>query len=334
MKKFFINIPKILFAVLCYVCTLLLAILSAYFTITFYANSQTGLNMWAMGGLAGMLEFIKIMLATALPFMQYRDSKREKNVSFYLKICFFLSVMASLNFFMSGGKIETSPASAITKLLYDYMPIFNIIPLKFSQFLTTMSLSILVETFIVFLPILAPIMFLEKDYNRKTYAVSNIDKLKEIAITIPERFIDNLHKKIVGQDGNNIKVVETKPKLKLLKSDTAKCSENLQNEKAEIKQIENKEIDCDSLSANDLENVCDYNSDTKKENIYDIVSANDLEIVKNAILNHKTGNQSPSLTKLEELTGLPKRTIQAAKRQLEKEKIIKTNGNKTFVLEG
>jgi hypothetical protein len=310
MKKFFINIPKILFAVLCYVCTLLLAILSAYFTITFYANSQTGLNMWAMGGLAGMLEFIKIMLATALPFMQYRDSKREKNVSFYLKICFLLSVMASLNFFMSGGKIETSPASAITKLLYDYMPIFNIIPLKISQFLTTMSLSILVEAFIVFLPILAPIMFLEKDYNRKTYAVSNIDKLKEIMIVIPERLIDNLHKKIVGQDENNIKVVEMKTKLKLLKPGMAKVSETFENEKEEIKQI-----------------------DTQKNNYYS-VSANDIEIVKNAILNYRIGDIAPSLQKLQEFTGLQKRTIQACKKELEHINFIKTNGNKTYVLGG
>jgi hypothetical protein len=342
MKKFIINTPKLLFATLCYICTLLLASISAYFTITFYAESQTGWNMWAMGGLAGMLEFIKIMLATALPFMQYRDSKRERKVSFYLKICFFLSIMASLNFFMSGGEIERSPASAITQLLYDYMPILNIIPLSFSQFLTTMSLSILVEAFIIFLPILAPIMFLEKDYERKhkrNIANTNIEKLKEILTTIPDRLIDNLHKKVVGEnldsvEQNNIKVVEMRSKLKLLKPDLDRIGQNEEIENTEIKQIENKEIDYESLGANDLEKVCDYNSNEENENNQDIVSANDVEIVKNAILNYKTGNQSPSLTKLEELTGLSKRTIQAAKRQLEKEKIIKTNGNKTFVLEG
>lgn len=304
----------------------------------FYAKSQTDWNMWAMGGLAGMLEFIKIMLATAYPFMKYRDSSRERKVSFYLKICFFLSVMASLNFFMSGGKIETSPASAITKLLYDYMPILSIIPLKFSQFLTTMSLSILVEAFIVFLPILAPIMFLEKDYNRKqkrNAANTNMEKLKEIVTVIPERLIDNLHKKVVGDVAeNNIKVVEIKPKLKLLKSDSDRISKNEKNEESEIKQIETQKNNLESLGANETEIVCDYNSDSENENICDSVRANETEIVKNAILNFKTGNQSPSLTKLEELTGLPKKTIQAAKRQLEKEKIIKTNGNKTFVLEG
>ncbi|MDD5589419.1 MAG: hypothetical protein PHP92_05165 [Candidatus Nanoarchaeia archaeon] len=335
MKNFFINIPKVIFAVLCYISALLLAILSAYFTIMFYANSQTGWNMWAMGGLAGMLEFIKIMLATAYPFMQYRDSKRERKVSFYLKICFFLSVMASLNFFMSGGKIETSPASAITKLLYDYMPILNIIPLKFSQFLTTMSLSILVEAFIVFLPILAPIMFIEKDSKRKTYAVSNIDKLKEIAITIPERFIDNLHKKVVGeQTKENIKVVEMKPKLKLLKSGMAKITEDFENEKEEIKQIETRKNNHNSTGANETENDSNYNNDSELENIQDIVSANDLEIVKNAISNHKVGDIAPSLQKLQEFTGLQKRTIQACKKELERINFIKTNGNKTYVLGG
>ena len=84
MKKFFIGIPKVFFAIICYLSALLLAVLSGYFTIVFYAESQTGWNMWAMGGLAGMLEFIKIMLATAFPFIQYRDIKREKKVSFYL----------------------------------------------------------------------------------------------------------------------------------------------------------------------------------------------------------------------------------------------------------
>jgi hypothetical protein len=341
MKKFFINVPKVIFAVLCYICTLLLACLSAYFTIMFYAGSQTGWNMWAMGILAGMLEFIKIMLATAYPFMQYRDSKRERKVSFYLKICFFLSIMASLNFFMSGGEISRSPASAITQLLYDYMPILNIIPLSFSQFLTTMSLSILVEAFIIFLPILAPIMFLEKDYERKhkrNTANTNIEKLKEIVTIIPDRLIDNLHKKVIGNldrvEQDDIKVVEMRSKLKLIKSDLDRVGQNEKNENKEIKQIETNKINSDSIDANDSENVCDYNSNTENENNQDIVSANDVEVVKNAILNYKTGNQSPSLTKLEELTGLSKRTIQAAKRQLEKEKIIKTNGNKTFVLEG
>lgn len=338
MKKFMINIPKIIFATLCYICTLLLACLSAYFTITFYAESQTGWNMWAMGGLAGMLEFIKIMLATAYPFMQYRDSKRERKVSFYLKICFFLSIMASLNFFMSGGEISRSPASAITKLLYDYMPILNIIPLSFSQFLTTMSLSILVEAFIIFLPILAPIMFLEKDYERKNkrnIANTNIEKLKEIVATIPDRLIDNLHKKVVGDVAeNNIKVIEKKQNFKLLNFGKDRDIKNEKNEKSEIKQIENTKIDYDSLSANDLENVCDYNSNLENENIYEAVSANDLEIIKKAILNHKIGDIAPSLTKLEEFTGMQKRKIQACKRELEKENFIKTNGNKTYVLGG
>jgi predicted transcriptional regulator len=307
----------------------------------FYAGSQTGWNMWAMGTLAGMLEFIKIMLATAYPFMQYRDSKRERKVSFYLKICFFLSIMASLNFFMSGGEISRSPASAITQLLYDYMPILNIIPLSFSQFLTTMSLSILVEAFIIFLPILAPIMFLEKDYDRKqkrNIANNNIEKLKEIVATIPDRLIDNLHKKVIGNldkvEQGDIKVVEMRSKLKLIKSDLDRVGQNEKIENKEIKQIENTKIDYDSLSANDLENVCDYNSNLENENIYEAVSANDLEIIKKAIMNHKIGDIAPSLTKLEEFTGMQKRKIQACKRELEKENFIKTNGNKTYVLGG
>jgi len=200
---------------------LILAFLSGYFTVVFYAESQTGWNMWVLGGLAGMLEFIKIMLAIAYPFIKQRDATLEKKVSFYLKICFFLSIMASLNFFMSGGDIERSPASTITQLLYNYMPILNIIPVKFSQFITTMSLSVLVEAFIIFLPMLAPIMFFDKDINKKVIATTNIDKLKEIVKVIPERLIDNLYEKIV-KDSEREKIIATelKPKktqLKLLK---------------------------------------------------------------------------------------------------------------------
>lgn len=315
MKKFFITIPKVLFSILCYLSTLLLAILSAYFTITFYAQSQSGWNMWAMGGLAGMLEFIKIMLATAYPFMKYRDLKTEKKVSFYLKICFFLSVMASLNFFMSGGTIERSPASAITKLLYDYMPVLNIIPLSFSQFLTTISLSILVEAFIVFLPILAPIMFLAKDYDRKNkdIANTNMEKLKEIVTVIPNQLIDRLYNKVVKKDDIKVTDITEKPKLKLLKSSVIANNET----EDKIKELE-------------------YNQDLENKNTSDSVLANkeEIELVRNAMLKHKMGNIAPSIPKIMEFTGLSKKVIQDCKRQLEIEKKIKTNGNKTFVLEG
>lgn len=344
MKKFFISIPKVIFAVLCYLSALLLAILSGYFSIMFYAKSQSGWNMWAMGGLAGMLEFIKIMLATAYPFMQYRDSKRERKVSFYLKICFFLSVMASLNFFMSGGKIETSPASAITKLLYDYMPILNIIPLKFSQFLTTMSLSILVEALIVFLPILAPIMFLEKDYDRKhthNTANTNMEKLKEIITVIPERFIDNLHKKVVrnidavqnnkqlidnkeipenDSQIDNIEVVEVKtkpklPKLKLLKNG------NLENKIPLVLENINNE---DFLETDTSQEEDDFDGS--------YIKGEDKQKLLDMMYKYKNINICPSEKQLMNYTGFSKNKIHIIKKALEDSGILKTEGSRTFLL--
>lgn len=216
MLKFLLGIPKVVFAVICYISALLLAVLSGYFTVKFYSDSQTGYNMYAMAGLAGMLEFIKMILAVSYPFMQYRDIKREKKVSFYLKICFFLSIMASLNFFLTGGEIERSPASNITALIYNYIPLLEVIPLKFTQFIATMSLSILIEAFIIFLPILAPIMFLEKDLSRKKKYEANtsLEKLKEIIVAVPERIIDRLYQRVVNVNSDEVikvKEISSKP---------------------------------------------------------------------------------------------------------------------------
>ena len=76
--------------------------------------------------------------------------------------------------------------------------------------------------------------------------------------------------------------------------------------------------------------------DSENENSYDSVRASkeEIEIVRKTILNHRIDNISPSLNKLVELTDLPKKIIQDCKRQLEKEKLIKTNGNKTYILGG
>ena len=320
MKKFFITIPKIFFAILCYVCALSLSILSGYFTIIFYSESQTGWNMWAMGGLAGMLEFIKIMLATAFPFVQYRDIKRERKVSFYLKICFVLSIMASMYFFMSGGEIERSPASNIVTLLYTYIPPLEIVPLKFAQFVSTMSLSILVEAFIIFLPILAPVLFLEKDKERKNKidkAATNFEKIKEIITVIPERLIDKIYTKMVldvkADEEDDLKVVEMNEDVKMLDSESIKSF----------------------VKSNDSDNKLTYNSDSENKEPYSFVKANDeeIEIVKNAINEYQIDGISPSIPKLVGITGLQKSTIQSAKRELSNQGLIKTSGNKTFVID-
>jgi hypothetical protein len=282
MRKFLLGIPKVLFAVTCYISALLLAVLSGYFTVKFYSDSQTGYNMYAMAGLAGMLEFIKMILAVSYPFMQYRDIKRENKVKFYLKICFFLSIMASLNFFLTGGEIERSPASNITALIYNYIPLLEVIPLKFAQFIATMSLSILIEAFIIFLPILAPILFLEKDLSRKKKynATTNFEKLKEIIVAVPERIIDRLYQRVVNVNSDEV---------------------------IKVKEISRKPIE--------------------------IGHSKDIDIVRNAIINYKDENISPSINALMDITGLSKNTIIEAKKDLEKEGIIRTIDRTTFVLD-
>lgn len=330
MKNFFISVPKVLFAVLCYLCALILAFLSGYFTVVFYAESQTGWNMWVLGSLAAMLEFIKIMLAISFPFIKHRDQKLEKKVSFYLKICFFLSIMASLNFFMSGGDIERSPASTITQLLYNYIPIFNIIPLKFSQFITTMSLSILVEAFIIFLPILAPIMFFKKSYYTKndSVAVTNMEKLKEIICVIPDRLIDNLHKKVVGDEkkekstlleyknNNSIKVIEMKdkPKLKLLKNNFDTNLIESKKEENELKETKKEES---------IENIEDEIIENSEEKIQKLLAV---------IYKYKNSNICPSVRQLIEYTSFSKSEIHKMKKTLEQSGILKTQGSRTFLL--
>ena len=283
-----------------------------------------------MGGLAGMLEFIKFMFATAYPFMQYRDSKRERKVLFYLKICFFLSIMASLNFFLTGGEIERSPASDITKLLYEYVPVLNIIPLKFSQFMTTMSLSILIEAFIIFLPILAPIMFLVKDKSRKkerNNTVNNFEKIKEIITVIPERFIDRLHQRVVLD--KDIKVIEYP---------------NTNNKrKKPLKLVMDKQerligYNCDTEQKNDSEFVhnydkedSNYNTDTEIENDLEFVNDKDTQLVLNAIWDNQTKNIAPSNNKVSDITGIGRNEVISIKNRLNKIGILGSEGNKTYV---
>jgi hypothetical protein len=324
--------------------------------------------MWAMGGLAGMLEFIKIILAVAFPFLQYRDIKRERKVLFYLKICFILSIMASMNFFLTGGEIERSPASNITVLLYEYIPVFSIIPLKFSQFITTMSLSILIEAFIIFLPMLAPIMFLEKDYSRKKKYTANtsFEKIKEIVTVIPERFIDRLHRKVVGESesiendnlqikevSEDIKVLEIneKPKLKLLKNNSNenptydKDSNKNKFKKPDYNKVtkENNETFVQDKDQNQkLENKKDLNTNDNGNFAQDNIQDEDLNnwyqenewkvnLLKKTIEDHRDCEVCPSIVKLMELTNMTQGNVGKAKKVLEALDYICTVGKKTYV---
>ena len=105
--------------------------------------------------------------------------------------------------------------------------------------------------------------------------------------------------------------IQLKPELKLLK-----FPEILSEQKVEeTKQIENSE------------NI----TNNENEGIDNLCSNKDLEKVRNIIWDYKDVDVAPSVNALIELTGLSRKTIQAAKKMLEKEGFITTKGTTTFV---
>jgi hypothetical protein len=162
-----------------------------------------------------------------------------------MKITFLISILSSIYYLLLGKVISSSPASKTVEMLYINIPALNVIPLAFSQFISTISISVLIEFLIVYLPTIAPVLFKEKDYNRKVYSMSSMEKIVEIIKVIPDRLIDNLHKKIFENiDLERItvnEVSESNPKLKLLKT-------NILNEQTD--RIINEESNNNSCAEN------------------------------------------------------------------------------------
>jgi len=304
------------------------------------------------------LEIIKLIFSTGYPFLKGRHKKNECAVLLTMKICFVLSVMASMYYLMLGKDITRSPASKTVMMLYEYVPFVSIIPLKFSQFITTISLTILIEFFIVFLPVLAPVMFYEKDFNRKIYTLSNLDKIKEMLVTIPDRYIDRLYKRVMG-DGvvdSELKVVEMKskkkPGLKLLKNDEFRRLETSSNNLLERteEEYENNipEFEGDSAGGH-LRYRADDDSDESSLNTKKIGSMNssiplqdrvsidigylDKKIVLRAIYKLKDNGKCPSVKQLIEATGFKRNSVYEIKREFEDAGILKTDGFKTTILD-
>lgn len=341
---------KILWAVVCYLIALSLACISAYFTIIFYTDGTSNYDKYAMAAMAICLELIKILFATGYPFLRYRDMKTEKIVLTTMKICFILSILASCYYLMLGKDIVASPASRTVSMMYEFIPFIDIIPIKFSQFLSTISLIILVEFFIIFLPVVAITMFLPKDKNRKIVAVTNMDKIKEMVSTIPDRFIDRIHKKIMG---NELIVNE------ISEPDRTKLLENCEIEnkiKAPDSEMErNKEITEFKNTANnndlaDLHLLDRAEIDKTENTINTDVSDNnkvatplqDMKVIDNdyvdyknvlrAIYKYSNNNICPSVKEMIKFTGLKRNMVYEIKRKFEELGIIKTNGFETRIL--
>lgn len=322
---------KILFCIICYVVTLLFAICSGYFTIIFYAKGQTGNNQLIIGLLAGLFEFIKFTFAIAHPFMEYRKLEIEKRVKQILVVALFMSILSSLYFFMDGGNIDRSPASRITSLIYSYVPILNVFPLKFIQFITTMSLSIIIEVLIIKIPSIAPVFYYKKNFARKKVAVTNWDKLRDVIVSIPNRFIDQLYekyfyepgsKKILNSANEESSVIEECPetdkyldfKEPLLISDTSSNDE--------LTKAEEDGLEMSSLGTED-DNESEISGQSKDEDV--------LKFLKLMYENSKD-NISISQAQMSKLTGFSDNKIKSLRKLLRGLGILQTNNFKTHIL--
>lgn len=108
-KTILFTIPKLVFAMFCYLITGALSLVSGYFTFVFYTTGLIDNDFLAMGFMAISMELIKLSMSAAYPFIRNEQAKRK--VLRIIQITVFLSVLASLNFQLMGKDFTTSPAS-------------------------------------------------------------------------------------------------------------------------------------------------------------------------------------------------------------------------------
>jgi hypothetical protein len=293
IKSLLSAIPKVLFAIFCYTIALVVGIISAYFTYTFYTTGAKGNDIYALGLMAISLEIIKFVFSIVYPFTKGRGA--SKTIGQILKICFVLSVLASLYYLLLGHDVTLSPASKTIEMLYQYFPVF---PLKISQFLGTISLSILIEFLIIYLPIIAPVLFKVKGEIEEN-ELGTIGKIKAIITILPVRAIDNLYSKIFPTS-TETKVIDIAGHLKPVPG------------REKLKEIE-------------------YNSNNEDNETGEPVE--DFDTVKEAIENYSKDNIAPSTLKLQKITGLSRDAILEIRKQLKEMGLLETIGNKTYLKE-
>jgi hypothetical protein len=358
VKKISINLIKILFwAIPIYLISIILAIVSGYFTFKFYSDGTTGYDLYVMGGLAISLELIKFILSSAYPAIKGRVKSVENTVLTVMKIALVLSILASLYYLLLGKDVTLSPASKTIAMLYNFIPIMDIVPLKFSQFLGTISLSILIEFFIVWLPTIVPTMFIQKGTIVKTNLnnLSNMDKVRTIINTIPNRILDNLYKKITNAETLSQtnkqpdKKIRTKYIAKLSKGDKNKTILDLR------KYVQDKQEEIKKGVIQDTTNLSDENivQDKQEEDKFDVVcelkepitsiagvdkvsKANfdknvDEKRLLKTIYKNKKGDICPSIVTLITESHLNKDKIRELKKKFINLGIIETQGKQTFV---
>jgi hypothetical protein len=177
IKKFFIGMYMVTIYTLC----LVLAIVSAGFTTVFYTSGAEGTSQVLIGLLAIVLEAIKIILAFVFPFMVGKQG--AETIRRVLNACLILSIIASLNFFMSLG---TSPAAGFVTGIYDLIGVeFG---KDFLTFMLNMTLAVIIEVFVIHVPRFAHV-FSAREV--KEHRPSALAKLISIPRWVIERKIDN-----------------------------------------------------------------------------------------------------------------------------------------------
>jgi hypothetical protein len=334
------SIPKIIWAISCYIIALALAFISGYFTVKFYTDGNNENDKLIMGLMAICLEIIKLMLAAGYPFMKYRNKKIETHVSLVMKISFFLSVLASMYYLLLESNISKSPASKTISMLYKYIEICNIIPLEISQFLATISLTVLIEFFIIWLPILAPIMFIPKKIDDQISPITNFQKLKVILSVLPEKLIDKVYSKVLLENKNNqLNIFESQKQLS--SNNESKLYKSL-HENHTTKQLYNPDISTDSQT-DIIETPLQEKELNFKNKFSNKLNNDDLDSTKNfdstsekelleAIYTLKEDEICPSVKKLEKHTGAKRNEIYSLKKKLEEADVLKTEGTKTIIL--
>lgn len=282
VKGFFVGAYMVLIYALC----LVLAVVSAGFTTVFYISGSEGTSQMLIGALAIVLESIKIILAFVFPFMAGRQG--ADSIRRILNVCLVLSIIASLNFFMSLG---TSPAAGFVNGIYDLMGIS--FGKELLTFLLNMSLAVIIEVFVIHVPRFAHVFSARevKEHNK-----SYLAKLLSIPRVILERKIDALVEKVGVENTVEVRErTENKPLAIELKHDredkpveipapaVVEAENDAAVEPVEEPQAEIEENNADAIVGNRKSTTLDQ--DSQRDLIHDIISHNAIENYRGLIKN-------------------------------------------------
>jgi hypothetical protein len=293
-QKFSTGILKVLFVIVCYIITVCFAVFSGYFTVIFYNTGYIESNIttyYMITGLAGLFEFTKTLMSITHPFMANRNKRIETITKIYLRVALIMSILASLSFFLSSDISKTSPPNQIVSIIYSYLPILDIIPIKLVQFCVTISLSIFIEVLIIIIPSIAVVFMHKKkeqieEEEKKTYA----EKLKQFQDFVLTMDKDKLKKKVPAMFKKKKKV--SAPKTNNDYVDLVEKLKELQKEQSKLK------AEYDPVDGEEQENIINDYVEGINGNDYEEEIINDHEIEEDdPTPGHKIGYETTALKK-------------------------------------